>query len=71
MWPTEKIARRAYAVKQIVVVAELESFESCGLVKCHPDLGVQGRKSHCHCLDEVPHELKPNEIRVCCKYMDS
>lgn len=24
MWPTEKIARRAYAVKQIVVVAALK-----------------------------------------------
>lgn len=48
-----------------------ESSEPCGLVKCCPNLGVQVRKSPCHCMDYVPHELKPNKICMCYKHMDS
>lgn len=54
-----------------MVVVELESSESCGLVKCYPDLGIQVRKSPCHCLGEVPYEPKPNKIPMCYKDMDS
>lgn len=48
-----------------------ESSEPCGLVKCYPSLGVQVRRSPCHCLDYVPHELKRNKIFMCYKHMDS